>query len=143
MSSVVEGCSQPQPGLYSLWARWMEGHGNAEAHSGAHSACGRDGGEESGSRFQKLPPLPEPSAVSNMQVISLGKIDLPVANLGPRVNHSSPGQDRDRCSLHGWTARGTHILQDQLMEKESQLSSPARSSQEETCSPVGRAETGK
>ena len=64
MSSVVEGCSQPQPGLYSLWARWMEGHGNAEAHSGAHSACGRDGGEESGSRFQKLPPLPEASTAS-------------------------------------------------------------------------------
>ena len=37
-------------------------------------------------------------AISNVRIISLSKIDLPAANLGPRMNHTSLGQGKDRRS---------------------------------------------
>ena len=37
-------------------------------------------------------------AISNVRITSLSKIDFPAANLGPRMNHTSLGQGKDRCS---------------------------------------------
>lgn len=86
----------------------MEGHGKVAARSVTDSACGRDGGEEEGgSHFQKLLQLPEPSATSNMQIISLSKISLPTASLEPG---ESPifRAGRDAPYMDGMV-QGTHI----------------------------------
>lgn len=81
----------------------MEGHGKVVAPSVTDSACAEEGAEEEGgSHFQNLLQLPEPSAASNMQIISLREIDLPSANLESWVNHPSSGQG---STLPVWTGR--------------------------------------
>lgn len=102
----------------------MEGHGKVAAHSVTDSACGRNGGEEEGgSHFQKLLSLPEPSAASNMQIISLSNISLLTASLEP---HESPifGAGRDAPYMDGMVQE-THIPWDWLRGKGPQPSSLA------------------
>lgn len=63
-----------------------------------------------------------------MQTVSLSKVDL-LGNLGPRVNHWSPGQEQ---MLPAWRdGARDHSLQDLLMGKEAQPSSMALPSSED------------
>lgn len=109
----------------AAWLAFSLGLVDGRPWQGCSSLCNRLCLCWRGGRGGRRKPFPEhlqfptPSAASNMKIISLRKVDLPSADLGPRVNHPSSGQGAMPPArmgrLEGPTRTPTQLLSSALL----------------------------